>query len=653
MPWPSTRLQELLGIDIPIIQAPMAGAQGSAMAIAVSQTGGLGSLPCAMLSPDKARGEMDAIRQATPKPYNVNFFCHRLPAPAPERDAGWRQRLAPFYEELGLDPAAPVNTSSRAPFDAAMCAVIEALSPRVVSFHFGLPEEALLARVKKAGAVVLAAATTVEEAKWLEARGCDAIIAQGLEAGGHRGLFLTDDLDTQLPTLALVPLVADAVAIPVIAAGGIMDGRGIAAAFALGADGVQLGTAYLFCPEATISSMHRDALLSAATATAVTNVISGRPARGLVNRVIRELGPLTDAAPPFPLASGPLAPLRAAAEAHGRGDFSPLWAGQAYPLGRAMGAGELTITLAANAQERLQAMWSGAPKGTPGFTREHARRAGMTPVGMTSRWIAASRAVETERPDGLFRDPLARALAGDEGFAMRRAMSGSVISAADDRDPHLAIRTRFFDDGLMAWATDHLSPQILILAAGMDSRAYRLEWPIGTTLYEVDRAEILDYKAPIIERLGATPRCARHAVRADLAEDWLPALLTTGFDRTRPTAVLAEGLVMYLDEAAALRLFGTLRELLPAGSWLGMDIVNREMLTSPYTAGLVQLLEGMGCPWHFGIADPESFFTEQGWKATLSLPGDPEASYGIWNYPIIPRTFANVPRSFFVTAERI
>lgn len=276
----------------------------------------------------------------------------------------------------------------------------------------------------------------------------------------------------------------------------------------------------------------------------------------------------------------------------------------------------------------------------------------MTPVGMTARWIAASRAIETEREDALFRDPLARALAGDEGFAMRRAMSGP-MSSDDNRDPHLSIRTRFFDDALTMWAADHLSPQILILAAGMDSRAYRLEWPIGTTLFEVDRPEIFDYKAPIIERLGVAPRCARHAVRADLAGDWMPALIEAGFDPKRETAVLAEGLVMYLDEAAALRLFDTLRTLLADGSWLGMDIINKEMLTSPYTTGLIQLLDRMGCPWHFGIAEPESFFTEQGWKARLTLPGDPDASYGIWPFPMIPRNFPNVPRSFFVTAEKI
>jgi nitronate monooxygenase len=649
--WPSSRLLDLLELDVPIIQAPMAGAQLSAMAIAVSQAGGLGSLPCAMLSPDQARREMETIRSATAKPYNVNFFCHRTPAPAPEREAHWRQRLAPYYTEMGLDPAALVHAASRAPFDEAMCAVVEDLAPAVVSFHFGLPNEPLLARVKKAGALVLASATTVEEATWLAARGCDAIIAQGLEAGGHRGLFLTGDLATQLPTIALVPLIVDAVSVPVIASGGIMDSRGIAAAFALGADGVQMGTAYLFCPEAAISSAHREALHRGSTSTVVTNVFSGRPARGIVNRVIRELGPLATDTPAFPHASTPLAPLRAAAEKRGSGDFSPLWAGQSYSLGRDMSAGELTRTLATETLARLTVIAKATGGIAPAYSRADVERSGMTPVALTARWIAASRAVESERGDALFRDPLARDLAGSEGFAFRKAM-GSGMSMPDDRDPHLAIRTRFFDDALMQWARAHPSPQIVMLAAGMDSRAFRLDWPHGTVLFEVDRPEVFDYKEPILARLGATPRCDRRIVRADLAGDWTPALLETGFDPTRVAAVSAEGLVMYLEEADAIRLFQTLGRLLPPESWLGLDFVNKEMLTSPYTAGLIQLLQKLGCPWHFGIANPESFFEQYGWNATLTMPGDPEASYGIWPFPAIPRHFPNVPRSFFAHAER-
>ena len=294
---------------------------------------------------------------ARKKPINLNFFCHAPPALNNEREARWRERLAPYYRELGIDPAAPVPSSNRAAFDAAFCDVVEEIKPEVVSFHFGLPEPDLLKRVKAAGAVVLSSATTAAEARWLEARGVDAVIAQGYEAGGHRGMFLTDDIAAQVGTFALVPQVVDAVKVPVIAAGGITDARGIAAAFALGAAGVQIGTAYLWSPEAKISAPHRAALKEAPSdGTAVTNLMTGRPARGIVNRVMREIGPISDVAPEFPLAAGALAPLRAKAEAQGSGDFSPMWAGQAAALGRAMPAGELTRKLAAEALERMRAL---------------------------------------------------------------------------------------------------------------------------------------------------------------------------------------------------------------------------------------------------------------------------------------------------------
>jgi nitronate monooxygenase len=353
--WPRRDLLDLLGIEHPIIQAPLAGANGSAMAIAVSQAGGLGSLPCAMLDAAKARAEICVIRQQTSKPLHVNFFCHKPPAPNPDRDAAWRRHLAAYYEEFGLDASASAPAANRTPFDEAMCEIVEDLNPEVVSFQFGLPKEPLLSRVKAAGCRVLGAATTVEEARWLEDKGCDAIVAQGNEAGGHRAMFLTEDIATQAGTFALVPQVVDAVKVPVIAAGGIADGRGVAAAFALGAAGAQIGTAYLFTPESLISNLHRTALGAARDdGTALTNLFSGRPARGLMNRIMREIGPMSDLAPAFPTAGGALAPLKAAAEARGMSDFTNQWSGQAAGLCREIGAGDLTRQLAKDAARRLR-----------------------------------------------------------------------------------------------------------------------------------------------------------------------------------------------------------------------------------------------------------------------------------------------------------
>jgi nitronate monooxygenase len=341
-------LQSLLGVELPIIQAPMAGVQGSALAVAVAGAGGLGSLPCAMLDPEAMRAELAAIRAQTSKPFNVNFFCHTPPIPDAGREAAWRAALTPYYEELGLDAGPAAEGGVRAPFDHKSADVLDEFRPAVVSFHFGLPSPELLVRVRAWGSKVLSSATTVEEARWLEARGVDAVIAQGLEAGGHRGMFLSEDLGTQVGTLALVPQVVAAVKVPVIAAGGIADAKGVRAAMALGAAGVQVGTAYLLCPEATTSAVHRAALRGdAARLTALTNVFSGRPARGIVNRLMRELGPMSPAAPAFPLAARAVAPLRARAEGRGSGDFSPLWAGQ-NPRGcREVPAAELTHGLAA------------------------------------------------------------------------------------------------------------------------------------------------------------------------------------------------------------------------------------------------------------------------------------------------------------------
>ena len=340
-------LTQLLGISVPILQAPMAGVQGSALAIAVSNAGGLGALPCAMLGPDALRKELATIRAQTDRPFNVNFFCHTPPQPDAARDAGWRERLQPFFTELGADPASIPGGPGRLPFNAEAADILAEFRPGVVSFHFGLPSPELLQRVRGWGARVLSSATTVEEARWLEERGVDAVIAQGLEAGGHRGMFLSDDLDTQVGTLALVRQVVDAVKVPVIAAGAIADAQGVAAAMAMGAAGVQVGTAYMLCPEATTSALHRQALKSeAARVTVLTNVFTGRPARGIVNRVIRELGPISDAAPAFPQAAPALGVLRAKAESLGRSDFSPLWSGQNASGCKEIPAAELTRELA-------------------------------------------------------------------------------------------------------------------------------------------------------------------------------------------------------------------------------------------------------------------------------------------------------------------
>jgi nitronate monooxygenase len=343
-----TTLQTLLGIELPIIQAPMAGVQGSPLAVAVSNAGGLGSLPCAMLGPDAMRKELGTIRSQTSKPVNVNFFCHAPPTPSPEREAAWRAVLSPYFKEFGIDADAIPAGPGRAPFSSDAADLLSEFRPAVVSFHFGLPSADLVARVRGWGSKIFSSATTVEEARWLEARGVDAIIAQGLEAGGHRGIFLSDDLTTQIGTFALLPQIVQAVKVPVIAAGGIADAKGVAAAMALGAAGVQIGTAYLLCPEVTTSPLHRAALKSgAARHTALTNVFTGRPARAIVNRIVRELGPISSVPPAFPLATSAIAPLRAKAESLGSSDFSPLWSGQNASGCKEIPAADLTRELAA------------------------------------------------------------------------------------------------------------------------------------------------------------------------------------------------------------------------------------------------------------------------------------------------------------------
>jgi len=356
--WPNDSFIKLCGIELPIIQAPMAGAALSDMVVAVSEAGGLGSLACALLSVEQVRKELGSIRQSTSRPINLNFFCHETPRDDRARELNWRRRLDGYYVELKANDSSTSN-SARASFDHRMCDLVTEFHPEVISFHFGLPEKNLLLRVKRAGAKILSSATSVDEARWLEEQGCDAIIAQGFEAGGHRGMFLTEDVSTQVGTIALVPQVVDAVKVPVIAAGGIADARGIVAAFALGAVAVQIGTAYLHCPEAQISPLYRQALKATrGNETAITNVFTGRPARAIVNRLMREVGPMSDVAPEFPLAAATLAPLRAKSEMAGSADFTPLWSGQSAQLGRELPAAELTKQLAAEALGNLRSLHS-------------------------------------------------------------------------------------------------------------------------------------------------------------------------------------------------------------------------------------------------------------------------------------------------------
>jgi len=321
----------VLGTRFPLIQAPLAGAQMAKLAVAVTQAGALGSLPAALLPPEALQRELEILRAGTQGLFNINFFAHVPPLPDPARESRWRERLAPYFSEFGVDASSITSGVGRQPFNHEVADLVEPFKPRVVSFHFGLPAPDLLARVKSWGSRILSSATTVEEAVWLEAHGVDAVIAQGWEAGGHRGHFLSHDLTRQAGTMALLPQVVRAVRIPVIATGGIVDAASIRAAMTLGASAVQVGTAFLLCDEAITSAPHRQLLRHPeGLHTAVTNLMTGRPARGLVNRLMREVGPINDLAPAFPLAGNALAPLRAKAEAQGSGDFSPLWAGQHF-----------------------------------------------------------------------------------------------------------------------------------------------------------------------------------------------------------------------------------------------------------------------------------------------------------------------------------
>jgi nitronate monooxygenase len=340
--WPDRRFLELSGSHLPIVQAPMAGAGGVALAVAAIEGGAVGSLPCAMLAPDEAKTQAAEVRARASGPLNLNFLCHVMPDGAD--DSAWRALLAPLYTRAGV--TAGDAPPPRLPFDAAMCAAVEEIRPELVSFHFGLPDEALMARVRAAGARILGNATSIAEARWLAAHGVDAIIAQGWEAGGHAGAFLGGDPAERIGLVALLPQIADAVDVPVIAAGGIGDARGIAAALALGAAAVQMGTAYLHCPESLIGAAHREGLAGEAAAhTAFTNVYTGRLARGLPGPLTDALGRVREEAPPFPLASAALAPL----------GLKPMWAGQAAALGRPEPARALTERLGREALALLGA----------------------------------------------------------------------------------------------------------------------------------------------------------------------------------------------------------------------------------------------------------------------------------------------------------
>lgn len=330
-----------LGARYPVIQAPMAGFGDAALAIAAIRGGGVGSLAGAMFAPDRLLSEVATVRASVSGPLNLNFFCHHPPQDAD--DSAWRALLAPLYVAEGIAPSGDAPPARR-PFDAEAAHIVEETRPEIVSFHFGLPAADLLARVRATGARVIASATNVAEARHLAAAGCAAIIAQGFEAGGHAGHFLHGH--RPVGTFALVPQIADAVDLPVIAAGGIADARGAAAAIVLGATGVQVGSAYLPTEESLASAAHRAALSGPGAEDSVfTNLFSGGLARGIRNRLIETLGAVNPDAPPFPTASAALAPLRKYAESAGRGDYSPLWAGQAAPLSHQRHAAALTEML--------------------------------------------------------------------------------------------------------------------------------------------------------------------------------------------------------------------------------------------------------------------------------------------------------------------
>lgn len=306
----------------------MAGVQDSALLIAVAQAGGLGSLPCAMLATEKIREEVNLIRNNTSRPFNLNFFCHKNPQNSEQKQQAWLETLSPYFDEFAIDQSVVSSATARLPFNQDIADAIEELKPEIVSFHFGLPNDDLLAQVKSSGTKIFSSATTLEEALWLEEKGVDAIIAQGIEAGGHRGIFLNDDLGSQIPGIELLSHLVKETNLPIIAAGGIASSKQVRIAFELGASAVQVGTSFLRCPEATTSEIHRAALAStAASDTVITNLFTGRPARAIRNRVINDLGAIRQDLPDFPGAVNALLPLRSHSQKLGSGDFSAMWCG--------------------------------------------------------------------------------------------------------------------------------------------------------------------------------------------------------------------------------------------------------------------------------------------------------------------------------------
>lgn len=351
--WPTSALTDLLSIEHPIIQAPMAAASTPALAAAVSNAGGLGSLGCALQTADAFSKDVRATQKATNHPIHVNFFVHEEPRSEPAREANAKALLQPYYDEMELGPV-PDAKATHFPFNRAMLDTVLEVRPQIISFHFGLPDADIISAIKQAGMTLLSSATSVREAIDLEQRGVDAIIAQGWEAGGHRGTYLSSFEGARVGTMSLIPQVVDAVSLPVIAAGGIADGRGIAAAFALGASGVQMGTAFLTCEEAGIPQVHKDILMDANDDdTRISKAFSGRPARSIVNRYIEDMAPHEDNLPDFPLVNTMTGPLRKASAQAGMGDFMSLWSGQSVGLNRRMPASELFEKLVEEARAAL------------------------------------------------------------------------------------------------------------------------------------------------------------------------------------------------------------------------------------------------------------------------------------------------------------